>query len=94
MYGSTKQAKSPKLKSKKSKQCGKVKEKERNISNLDINTNLYSLNSTKSLYGRKFIPVKIIGKLCSEYLFVIGTKYHVSISRPLGQNQGHYFVAF
>ena len=63
MYGTLKQVKSPKPKTKKSKLFGKVKEKEKSTSSFDIHTNLYSLKSTKLQYGRKFVPVKIIGKI-------------------------------
>ena len=62
MYGAVKQTKSPKQRTKKSMLFGKVKEKEKTISNQDIHTNLYSLKSTKTRYGMKYVPVKIIGK--------------------------------
>ena len=62
MYGAMRQVKSPKPKSKKSKLFGKAKEKEKGLSSLDIHTNLYSLRSARLNYGRKFVPVKIIGK--------------------------------
>ena len=63
MYGTVKQqVKSPKQRAKKSMWFGKAKEKERTLLNQDIHTNLYSLRSTKTRYGMKYVPVKIIGK--------------------------------
>ena len=62
MYGTVKQMKSPKPRTRKSMLFGKAKEKEKTTSNQDIHTNLYSLKSTKARYGMKYVPVKIIGK--------------------------------